>query len=87
MKACMMYSTSTISTTLETDMLILVSKPTECAAECMIILSEFLFVNAIIQSEFHPVGRGTGGRNLHSFPPKHLTLTKQVLCMCNVTIM
>lgn len=43
MKACMTYSTSTMSTTLGTDMSILVSKPTECAAECMIILSEFSF--------------------------------------------
>lgn len=40
MKVCMTYSTSTISTTLGTDMLILVSKPTECAAECMITLSK-----------------------------------------------
>ena len=44
MKACMTYSTSTTSTTLGTDMSILVSKPTECAAEYMIILSEFSFV-------------------------------------------
>ena len=44
MKACMMYSTNTTSTTLGTDMWILVSKLTECAAECMIILSEVSFV-------------------------------------------
>ena len=45
MKVCMTYSTSTTSTTLGTDMSILVSKLTECAAESMIILSEVSFVS------------------------------------------